>query len=153
MSNVITQAFAMGVVSGMRSMTAPALVTHYLSRDRRPRLGRFNFMRSKLAATAFKVAAAGELVGDKLPNTPARTQAGPLVGRALSGALCGAALARSRRESAVTGAVFGAVGGVVGTYAFYALRHTLTEAGLPDLVVALGEDALAVGGGRALLER
>ena len=76
MSNVITQAFAMGVVSGMRSMTAPALVTHYLSRDRRPRLGRLNFMRSKLAATAFKVAAAGELVGDKLSNTPARTQAG-----------------------------------------------------------------------------
>ena len=153
MSNVITQAFAMGVVSGMRSMTGPALVTHYLSRDRRPRLGRLNFMRSKLTATAFKVAAAGELIGDKLPNTPARTQAGPLVGRALSGALCGAALARGGRESAVTGAVFGAVGGVVGTYAFYALRHTLTEAGLPDLVVALGEDALAVGGGRALLER
>ena len=152
MPNVITQAFAIGVVAGMRSMTAPALVTHYLSGGRRPRLGRLNFMRSKAAATAFKVAAAGELVGDKLPNTPARTQAGPLVGRALSGVLCGAALARGGRESAVAGAVFGAVGGIVGTYAFHALRRTLTEAGLPDLVVALGEDALAVGGGRAILE-
>lgn len=153
MSNITTQAFALGVVAGMRSMTAPALVTHQLSRDRRPKLGRLNFMRSKAAATAFKVAAAGELIGDKLPSAPPRTQPGPLVGRALSGALCGAALARSRRESAVAGAVLGAVGGLVGTYAFYGLRGTLTKAGLPDLVVALGEDALAVGGGRAILER
>lgn len=153
MSNVTTQAFALGVVSGMRSMTGLALVAHDLSRDRRPKLGRLNFMRSNVTATVLKVAAVGELVGDKLPNTPARTQAGPLVGRALSGALCGAALGRSQRESAVAGALVGAVGAVAGTFAFYALRRTLTEAGLPDLVVALGEDALAFGGGRAVLEQ
>lgn len=134
-------------------MTGLALVAHNLSRNRRPNLGRLNFMRSGVTATVLKVAAAGETVGDKLPSAPPRTQPGPLIGRALSGALCGAALARSQRESAVAGALLGAVGGIVGTFAFYALRRTLTEAGLPDFVVAVGEDALAFGGGQAVLGR
>lgn len=80
------QAFVLGVVSGMRAALGPALVSHHLSRNRSNDLGRLNFMCSPTTAALLKVAAAGELVGDKLPMTPARLEPGPLVGRALSGA-------------------------------------------------------------------
>ena len=157
MPNPTTQAFALGVVSGMRAALGPALVSHKLSGHQQLDLGRLNFMRSPTTATVLKVAAAGELVGDKLPRAPARIQPGPLSGRVLSGALCGAvlggaALGRWARQGAVTGAVVGALGAVAGAYACYGLRRALThEQGLPDLAVALAEDALALAGGVAVL--
>lgn len=152
MPNPTTQAFILGVVSGMRAALGPALVSHKLSRRGSPDLGRLNFMRSPTTATVLKVAAAGELVGDKLPMTPARIEPGPLAGRVMSGALCGAALNRSSRESALSGAVAGALGAVAGAYAFYHLRRELTyKHGLPDVRVALAEDALAFGAGVAVL--
>lgn len=151
MPNPTTQAFVLGVVSGMRAALGPALVSHKLSEQRQPDLGRLNFMRSSTTATVLKVAAAGELVGDKLPTTPARIQPGPLSGRVLSGALCSAALGRSARQGAVTGAVVGALGAVAGAYVFYGLRRALTQRGLPGVVVAVAEDALAVTGGLAVL--
>lgn len=152
MPNPITQAFALGVVSGMRAALGPALVSHALSQRPPPDLGRLNFMRSPTTAVVLKVAAAGELVGDKLPLTPDRIQPGPLTGRALSGALCGAVLGRSARQGAVTGALVGALGAVAGAHAFYSLRRTLVhDHGLPDLAVALVEDALALASGTAVL--
>ena len=157
MPNFSTQAFVLGVVSGMRATFGPALVTHKLSRQVKsrqvqPRLGRLEFMRSPKTASFFKVAAAGEVIADKLPQTPARTQPGPLLGRTLSGALCGAALGRSMGQGARSGAVVGALGAAVGSYAFYYLRRNLTHGqGLPDLPVALAEDALALGGGALVL--
>ena len=152
MSNLPTQAFVLGVVSGMRSTFGLALVSHRLSQHHSPELGRLNFMRSPKTANFFKLAAAGESIGDKLPSTPARTKPGPLVGRALSGALCGAALGRSAGQGVRSGAVLGALGAVLGSYAFYYLRRELTQRGLPDLPVALAEDALAFGSGVGVLE-
>ena len=44
------------------------------------------------------------------------------------------------------GAVLGGLGALAGSFAFYHLRYFLThEKGLPDPVVALAEDALAIG--------
>lgn len=152
MPNPTTQAFVLGVVSGMRAALSPALVSHKLSRQRPTDLGRLNFMRSPKAAAALKVAATGELVGDKLPMTPARIEPGPLAGRAVSGALCGVALSRSSHQSALSGALIGALGAVAGAYTFYYLRRELThEHGLPDVWVALTEDALALGAGLGAL--
>ena len=156
--NTSTQTFVIGVVCGMRSTFGPALVSHKLSRQRsaghsETRLGSLNFMASPKTANFLKVAAAGELIADKLPQTPARTQAGGLGGRTLSGALCGAALSRSAGQGARTGAIVGALGAVVGSYGFYYLRRYLTHTqGLPDLPVALTEDALAAVGGAAVLD-
>jgi uncharacterized membrane protein len=153
MPNLTTQTFVLGVVSGMRAALGPALVSHQLSRRPHPELGRLNFMRSPTTAAVLKVAAAGELVGDKLPATPDRIEPGPLSGRALSGALCGAALGRAARREVATGALVGALGAVAGAYAFYNLRRVLThDQGLPDLAVALAEDALALAAGVAVLE-
>ena len=160
--NTATQTFVIGVVCGMRSTFGPALVSHKLSGQgvtgrRETGLSVFSFMASPKTANFLKIAAAGELIADKLPQTPARTQPGPLVGRALSGALCGAALGRAAgsltSRGARTGAVVGALGAVTGSYAFYYLRHYLTDAqNLPDLPVALTEDALAAVGGAVVLD-
>lgn len=145
MPNTLTQAFTLGIVCGMRAALGPALVSRHLSGRRRPKLGRLEFMRSPTTAGVLKVAAAGELVGDKLPFAPARVEPGALSGRIASGALCGAALSLSKRENGAAGAVVGAIGAAFGSYAFYSLRRTLTErGGLPDTAVALAEDALAL---------
>ena len=86
-------AFLIGVVAGLRSMTAPALVAWGA------RLGRLRlestalaFLGSGVAAWLLTALALGELVADKLPRTPSRTTPGPFGARILTGALSGAAL-------------------------------------------------------------
>ena len=155
MSNTspLVQAACLGAVAGMRSMGAPALVSAHLTRDGHtppPALMQspLKWLASPTTALVFKVLGAGEIVGDKLPKTPSRTDPGPLFGRALFGGLCGAALCLDEGESPVLGAALGAVSAVASAFAFYHLRHSLTyDIGLPDLPVALAEDALAYGGG------
>jgi uncharacterized membrane protein len=49
-------------------------------------------MGSTAAVAVFTVLAIGEIVNDKLPKTPARTAAVPLVARVLMGGLSGATL-------------------------------------------------------------
>ena len=52
----------------------------------------------------------------------------------------------------LTGAVVGALGGVAGTLGGYRARVGLVRAlGVPDYVVALAEDAVAVGGALLLV--
>ena len=112
-------------------------------------LGRLEFISAPATTNVLKVAALGEAVADKLPQTPARTEPPGLIGRTVAGALCGAVLSRSvnhtGRGDTLTGAALGALGAAVGTFAFYRLRRTLTrDYGLPDTAVALAEDALAL---------
>ena len=93
MALLLLGAFLMGCVCGLRSMTAPAVVawgTH---------LGWLHlqgglpaFFAHKISLVIFSVFAVGELIADKLPFIPGRTQAGPLAVRVIFGALCGAAL-------------------------------------------------------------
>jgi uncharacterized membrane protein len=86
----------------------------------------------------------GELVADKLPSTPARTEPGPLIARIVSGGLCGAALCGRYDASRAVGAVCGAVGAIASAFAGYTIRRQLTvEFGWPDLPVAIAEDGLA----------
>jgi uncharacterized membrane protein len=90
------------------------------------------------------VAAAGEVVADKLPFTPPRTDPPGLIARIVSGTLCGLALAARYDASKSIGAVCGAAGALLSTFAGYTVRRQLTvEFGWPDLPVALAEDALA----------
>jgi uncharacterized membrane protein len=83
--------------------------------------------------------AVGELIGDKLPSTPARTALGPLVGRAACGALAGTVVGGRR------GAVAGAAAAVAAAFAGQHGRAALVRAtGRPDAVIATGEDVLAL---------
>ena len=145
----------LGVVAGLRAMTAPAVVcwgAHlgWLSLSHSP----LSFLTSKISLVIFTLLALGELIGDKLPQTPSRTDIFPLIARAVSGALAGAALVITAGAWLLAGVLVGAVGAVIGAFAGYHVRRALTRsAGLPDLPVALLEDLVAVGGGLFLVSR
>lgn len=147
--------FGMGVVAGMRSMMAPAVLSHKLSHTMpasEPHSA-LEYAANPTTATVLKVLAVGELIGDKLPNTPNRTDPPGLGFRMLSGGTCGALLNEAEGQSAVTGAVAGGVGAVVGSFLFMRLRLWLdNELGLPDPLVALAEDALTITAGWLLVD-
>jgi uncharacterized membrane protein len=147
-TTIAVLAFLVGVIAGLRSMTAPAAVAWGA------RLGRLQldgsalaFLGSAVAAWLLTALALGELVADKLPKTPSRTQPGPFIARILTGALSGAALTAGTGSSVAAGALLGALGAVAGTLGGYQLRTRLVPAlKVPDYVVALAEDVVAVGG-------
>jgi uncharacterized membrane protein len=152
---VLALAFAIGLVAGLRSMTAPAIVSwaaHLKWLDLHNSF--LAFLGSTAAAYILAVCALGELVVDKLPNTPSRTEPLGLLARFATGGLSGAALCAAANKSVVIGAVLGAVGGVGGGFVGYQLRTRLVRAlGLPAIVVALLEDAIAIGGGFLIVSR
>jgi uncharacterized membrane protein len=97
-----------------------------------------------------------ELVVDKLPNTPSRTAPAGLAARAVMGALSGAAVAIGSQTgtSGIVGAVLGLIGAVATAYAGYYIRRGLVmQMNLPDFVVAVVEDLLAISGGLFLVSR
>ena len=147
--------FALGFVNGLRTLTPVAALcwgAHlgWYSLAHTP----FAFLAHPVSLAVFSILAIGELIGDKLPKTPARVETFPLVGRTAFGAACGAALAVVAGTGLLLGAVLGGVGAVVGAYAGYLLRRTLTtRGGLADLPVALVEDVIALGGAFFVVSR
>jgi len=89
--------------------------------------------------------ALSELIADKLPFTPSRLNAASLASRVVSGALCGAVIYGTVKRPPAEGAVLAALGAVAGAITGYHVRQNLNR-DMPDFVVALLEDALAVGG-------
>lgn len=148
MNQTYLSAFQIGIVAGMRAMSAPAFVSHKLSHETPNPLSdsTFSFLTSPKTATTLALLAGGELIGDKVPNAPDRISAAQLPVRLISGAASGAALAEADGQPVAYGAILGVVGAAVGSFAFFHLRHWLThEKDLPDPVVALAEDALTIG--------
>jgi uncharacterized membrane protein len=137
----------LGIVSGLRTFTAPAAVSWaaycgWINLDGTA----LQFLGSRVAVALLSILALVEYVGDKLPRTPNRTSRGPLIGRLVFGALSGAALALSLRQSLGMGAVLGAVGAVIGAFAGYQIRKRLvTRLAVKDILVALPEDLVAIG--------
>jgi uncharacterized membrane protein len=141
-------------LAGMRSVSAPAFLSHYLAR--RPVAGLagswLRFLQKPAAATVLKVLAAGEIVADKLPNAPDRIAPPVLLGRLLSGTLVGAAWYKSRHGSALSGGLLGGLVAGGATFISYALRTGISkQTGVPVALVGVGEDALVLAGGAALL--
>jgi uncharacterized membrane protein len=148
---ILLYAFLLGCVCGLRSMTAPAVVAWGAH------LGWLHlegsllaFLANKISLVTFSLLALGELIADKLPFIPPRIQAGPLGVRILFGAMCGAALSFSAPASPIAGAILGGLGGIAGAFAGYAYRRRLSLT-VPDLLLALLEDLIAVGGGLLLV--
>ena len=146
--SVVLLAFLLGAVAGLRSMTAPAAAAWaahlgWIHLDGTP----VAFLGHTVAAYILAAAAVGELVADKLPRTPNRTDPGPFIARILTGGLSGAALVAGTGGSLVAGAIAGALGGAAGTLGGYRVRTGLVRTlGVPDYVVAIGEDLVAVAG-------
>jgi uncharacterized membrane protein len=148
-------AFGIGVIAGLRAMTAPA-VTVWAAH-----LGWLNlkgsplaFMGSMWAVAIFTLAAAAEMIADQLPTTPARTKPGPLAARLVMGGLCGACVLVAAGSSAWLGAVLGGLGGVLGAFAGYQARTRLVRGlGVRDAAIAIPEDLVAIGLGLLIVSR
>src|SRR6266516_4757503 len=113
---ILILAFGLGVVAGLRSMTAPAIVSWagrlgWLHLDGTP----LAFLAVSWVPYLLTALMLGELVADKLPRTPSRTQPGPFIGRILTGGLSGGELAAGAGHSLVAGVIAGALGAVAGT--------------------------------------
>jgi uncharacterized membrane protein len=154
-SQALLLSFFIGVVAGLRSLTAPAVVAWAAHRRwLELRYSPLAFMHSTAACIIFVGLAFAELVADKLPSTPSRTQSPGLIARFLTGGLSGAAVAASGASSLMLGAVLGAVGGIVGAFAGYQVRTRLVKAlKVSDFVIALLEDVMAIGGGLFIVSR
>jgi uncharacterized membrane protein len=154
-STTLLLAFGIGVVAGLRSLTAPAVVAWAA------RLGGINlhnsplaFMGAKWTVVIFTVLAVVEFIGDQLPSTPPRTGAVGLSARIVTGALTGACLALAGNGGLWLGAVAGLVGAIAGAYGGYHARVGLVRSlRVPDFVIALPEDAIAIGLGLFLASR
>ena len=147
-------AFLIGVVAGLRSMTAPAAVSWGA------RLGWLHlentwlaFLGSAITPYILTVLAIGELINDKLPKTPSRKAPVPFAARVVMGALCGAALG-APSQSMIGGLLAGALGAVAGTLGGYEVRTRAVKAtGGKDFPIALIDDAIAVCGAAWIVSR
>ncbi len=154
-AQVLLLAFLIGVVTGLRSLTAPAVVAWGAYHGWLNLHGSaLSFMSAKAAVIIFVMVAVGELASDKLPGTPSRTAPLGLTARILLGGLCGACLAVAGAQSMVIGALLGIAGGVAGAFGGYQIRTRLVRAlKCPDFVIALAEDAVAIAGGLFIVSR
>jgi uncharacterized membrane protein len=148
-------AFAIGVVTGLRSMTAPAVVAWaahcgWLNLAGSP----LSFIESTTAVAILTLGALGEYVADKLPRTPSRTSALPLIFRIVVGGFTGACVTVAGGASMAAGIVLGAVGAIAGTFGGYYARTGLVKAlRVRDLVIAIPEDLIAIGLGLFVVSR
>lgn len=145
---VIVRAALVGFAAGLRSMT-PLGILAAERNDASLQGGWKNWpvLSSPTGRVLLQVSTVGEMVVDKLPFVPSRTAPGPLGGRMVIGALSGAAIGTLAKDPAAKASALaiGMLGGLAGAYGGYAYRTKVTEmTGLPDLPVALVEDAAAV---------
>jgi uncharacterized membrane protein len=152
---VLVLVFLIGVIAGLRALTAPTVVSwaanlHWINLTR----SHLAFMGTLVAAIIFSVLAVAELVNDKLPKTPPRTAPPSVVIRLVLGAFAAATFSVGAGGSAILGVILGIVGALVGTFGGYQVRtRTVRALHVPDFVIALVEDLIAVGGGFLLVSR
>ena len=146
-------AFPIGVVAGLRSMTAPAAVSWAARLGWLPLEGTpLAFLGHPVTPYILTALGAGELIADKLPNTPSRKSALGFSGRIVTGALSGAAIGASDNALAL-GLVSGIIGAVAGTLLGYEGRLRAAKAVGKDLPVALAEDLIAISAAAAIVTR
>jgi uncharacterized membrane protein len=145
-------ALLIGVIAGLRSLTAPAVVAWAAYIGWIDLHGTWaSWMASLITVIVFTALAAAELVNDKLPKTPPRTAPPIFAARLLTGGLAGAALGAWPHWT-FTALGAGIIGAVLGTLGGYQARKRLVAAtGGKDLPIALLEDAVAILGGFAIL--
>jgi uncharacterized membrane protein len=154
-SEILCLAFLLGVVAGLRSFTAPAVLAWAAHRGWLNVYGTpLSFMASTAAMIIFILLAVGELIADQLPSTPSRTAAPGLIARIVTGGLCGSGIAAAGTQSLALGAILGIVGALIGTFGGYNIRTRLVTAfKVPDLLIATLEDVVAIGGGLFIVSR
>jgi uncharacterized membrane protein len=149
---VLLMALLIGVVAGLRSLTAPAVVAWAAFLGWIDLHGTWaSWMANIVTVIVLTVLAVGELVNDKLPKTPARTAPPVFAARILTGGFAGAVLGAWPHWT-FTALGAGVIGAVLGTLGGYQARKRLVAASRGrDLPIALFEDAVAILGGLAIV--
>lgn len=150
MTNTLYKALALGALAGMRSLAAPTVLSHFLSKagSNPLRYTPLGFLGNNTVAMVLKGLAASEMMGDKVPGIPDRIEAPSLVMRSGSGALAGAAVYLMNNKRWSEGAAIGAAAAIATTYGSFYLRKALGEkTGFADQIFGALEDALVVGCG------
>lgn len=139
-------ALAIGVMAGLRAMTAPAAISWAAWLGLAPLSGTvLSFLGSWIAVALLTIAAVAELISDKLPKTPSRKTPPQFIGRISTGALSGAAVGLAG-GSLLGGLAAGVIGATIGTLSGAEARGRLAGAFGRDLPAALVEDAVAIAG-------
>ncbi|MBW6421937.1 DUF4126 family protein [Rhizobium sp. XQZ8] len=141
---VYVLALLIGVIAGLRAMTAPAAIAWAAY------LGWLNlsgswlaFMGSVWAVGIFTILALVELVTDQLPSTPSRKVPQQFGARLIMGALTGAVIGIPS-GGWIVGLIAGIIGAVIGTYGGAAVRSRLAASFGKDPPAAFIEDAVAI---------
>lgn len=144
---VYVLALLIGVVAGLRTMMAPAVVSWAAY------LGWIDLSQSSLAFLGYRwtpwiltLLAIVELVTDQLPSTPSRKVPMQFGARIVTGAISGAALALAVSGNLFVGLVASAIGAVIGTLGGAAMRQRLAAAFGRDRPAAIIEDVVAIVG-------
>jgi uncharacterized membrane protein len=145
---VILLALAIGVIAGLRALTAPAVVAWgaflgWIDVD-----GLWSeWVAHPITVTVLTIFLLIELVTDQLPKTPSRKTAPQFVTRLIMGAFAGAVIGSVSHHTFIAlGA--GIIGAVLGTMGGAAVRERLYNANNEkDRPGAFLEDVVAVGGG------
>lgn len=139
-------------LAGMRTASPHALMQIGRVLERNGDNSGQSLLDTPVVAVLVGIGAAGELVIDKLPFTPNRTNPVALGARMLSGALAGALLWHAHKRPFWHGIIVGALAAALNTVvSFYARRLLVNALGVPDLVVAFAEDAAVYAGGWQLV--
>lgn len=155
--SIVFRALSLGIVAGMRSQTPGAMLAF-----RQPHAPQRAGWRSwpvlshAWGRRALMLSGAGELVADKLPDTPPRTSPGSLTGRLIFGTMAGLAIGTEGRGKAalVKGAIAGLLGAAIGSFGGQRARQAVVDmTGLPDPAVAVVEDLAAVSLANSTIQR
>ncbi|HVF15695.1 MAG TPA: DUF4126 family protein [Steroidobacteraceae bacterium] len=143
---VLVLALLIGIIAGLRAMTAPAAVSWaahvgWLALSGTP----LAWLGNTWTPWIITALAIGELITDQLPSTPSRTVPIAFGTRILSGGLCGAAIGATSGSLAI-GGVIGAMGAIIGTLGGRAARGALAAKFGRDRPAAIIEDIVAIVG-------
>jgi uncharacterized membrane protein len=145
-TTAVVHALFIGVIAGLRAMTAPAAVS-WAARAGWLKVAPTGlaFLGYAFTPWIFTALALGELVTDQLPSTPSRTVPIQFGTRILMGALSGAAIGAGS-GALIMGLIAGIGGAVIGTLGGRAVSARLSSAFGKDRPAAFIEDAIAIGG-------
>jgi uncharacterized membrane protein len=144
---VLILALLIGVIAGLRALTAPAVVAWggflgWIDLD-----GKWSeWVAHPITVAVLTIFLVVELVTDQLPKTPSRKTAPQFITRLITGAFAGAVIGSAFFHTfSSLGA--GMVGAVLGTLGGAELRTRLAANRGNDRPAAIIEDVVAVGGG------
>ena len=144
-------ALLIGVIAGLRALTAPAAVSWGAWAGWIPLQGTpLAFMGFAATPWILTLMACGELVADQMPKTPSRKVPVQFGTRLVTGGLAGACVGASS-QLLVEGLVLGVIGAVIGTLGGAAARAGLARAFGRDWPAAVLEDVVAFGGAALII--